>query len=52
MLGKVEDRRHQRMRWLNGITNATNMNLGKLREKVRDKEAWHAAVHGFTKSQT
>ena len=40
------------MRWLHGITNATNMNLGKLQEMVRDREVWHAAVHGVAKSQT
>ena len=52
MLGKIEGRRrrgHQRMRWLNGITNAMAMNLGKLPEMVRDREAWHAAVHGVSK---
>ena len=55
MLGKIEGRRrrgHQRMRWLDGITDATNMNLGKLREMVRDREAWRAVVHGVTKSRT
>ena len=54
MLGKIEGRRRwrQRMRWLDGITDAMNMNLGKLREMVRNREAWHVVVHGVAKSLT
>ena len=55
MLGKIdgkEKRERQRMRWLDGVIDSMDVSLSRLQEMVKDRETWHAAVHGFTKNQT
>ena len=55
MLGKIESRRRrgqQKIKWLDGITNLMDVSLSKLQEIVKDREAWHATIHGVSKSQT